>query len=181
MTVNVDPFIRNYPIRWTNQDGGLSEEANGFMEYLVRFLRDLRERTGGATDIINEINQTLNTNVEQITSGAELLSIANDLNDITPHPVDELTWTKRILTIDATAGPRDIYELRLGKTVFMERFPGINSELIAINGDGTLINVDGNGNNIKIDGIITDSVNWQTESKSIHFHWFEDGPYWVGI
>jgi len=151
------------------------------MEYLVRFLRDLRERTGGATDIINEINQTLNTNVEQITSGAELLSIANDLNDITPHPVDELTWTKRILTIDATAGPRDIYELRLGKTVFMERFPGINSELIAINGDGTLINVDGNGNNIKIDGIITDSVNWQTESKSIHFHWFEDGPYWVAI
>lgn len=181
MTVNVDPFIRNYPKRWTNQDGSLSEEADGFMEYTVRFLRDLRERTGGGTDLINELNQTFNTNTDVISSGAEVLALQGQLDDITPHPADELTWTKRILTVDATAGPRDIYEIRRGKTVFMEKFPGINSELIAINGDGTLISVDGNGNNIKIDGIITDSVNWRTESKSIHFHWFEDGPYWVAI
>lgn len=179
--ITVDPYQIRFPEQWVRPDGKLTEPAKNWFKYDNRWKENIWRRTGGPTDLVDQINQTFNTNTDVVSTGAEVLEAKGQLDDLTPHQVDELTWTKRVLTVDATAGPRDIYEVRLGKTVFMERFPGINSELIAINGDGSLINVDGNGNDIKIDGKITDCVNWRTESKSIHFHWFEDGPYWVAI
>lgn len=88
MTVDVDPFIHNYPGRFTDRDGNLTFEANVFMKYMVRFLRDLRDRTGGSNDFIFENDAQIIINKNNIAINAA--NIATNTTNIATNTADIL-------------------------------------------------------------------------------------------
>jgi hypothetical protein len=79
------------------------------------------------------------------------------------------------------AADYDMYSVREGKTVYLPRYPDIDSEVIILNEDGGNITVDGNGNKIKVRLSQDSSICFRDAGRSIHFHWFEEGPWWVGV
>ena len=184
---NVDPFVIKWPDKWeTDPDIG------PVVHYLNRFLHDLWLRTGGGDDAIAETQngELYETGVES----ASITELANDLNDDTFtidtesqdnedswQPAIEKVWGKSVVTSETYLSDYGIYMVGNGAKVYLPEYPDIDSEVIVINRDNKRITVNGNGNDVKLANDVSDSVSWITAGKSVHFYWFEDGPYWVGV
>lgn len=183
---DVDPFVIKWPSAWLTDP-----EIGPVVQYLNRFLHDLWLRTGGGDDAISEvqIGELYETGIESATV-TELEQELNDYDFYTlPEPEDvdepnyttERVWHKRIVNSETNAADHGIYMVGDGAKINLPVYPDTDSDLIIINRDDMTITVDGNGNDIKVKSTTTSSVKWSSAGKSIHFYWFEDGPYWVAI
>lgn len=187
MTQEVDPFVIQWPQEWLD-DPTLSP----VLFYLNRFLHDLWLRTGGTDDAVTElqIGELYETGIESALSSE--LERELDEDAWQPHfieendeevftPVITRQWHKRIVTNSTDAADYEMYMVGQGAKISFPEFPDVDSEIILINNDGSRITANGNGHKIKVKTNTEDAVSWQTAGKSVHFHWFEDGPYWVAI
>ena len=59
MSTEVDRLVINIPTAFTKSDGTLTEDAEFFLDYLMRVLEANRRRTGGDIDLIDELNDAI--------------------------------------------------------------------------------------------------------------------------
>ncbi len=69
MAINIDPLIINWPQKWLNDP-----EIGPVVAFLDKYLTDLRDRTGGATDVISTTSDSSSNNTATISSNAANIS-----------------------------------------------------------------------------------------------------------
>lgn len=150
-----------------------------FYDILARISSDtetvIREQFPWSLSI--EANQV----VEPSGFTATSTTVAEPSIQLVQQSADTKEWYKRVATSDVTSGDYCMYMLAQNVTLRLPPTPSVDSEVIVIARDDGPITVSGNGNKIKVRSDTSDSVRWATAGKSINFHWFEDGPYWVAI
>ena len=171
----VDPFLVPIPKRYL--ENKLERE---YHERLVRSIDQLRQRTGGSTDNIQE-NSTResypwvleqprveNINLNHETSNEEVhyhySSVMREFRGVT-------------VTSIYTAAPWDWIKAKSRSKVIFPRYPEDGAEIIVANGDGTEISLDGNGRNIN--GSSTGKI--RLRYTSIRFKYFTDDNEWLAI
>jgi len=151
----LDPFVVPPPPKWVSDP-----EIEPFIRYTIQFLHDLRIRTGGGTD--------------------EIASLVNSvLESFSPGNAGKI-FTPRIQSTDYTAVDGDFIEARNGITVKFEGAPNFNDQIIVCNGDGKPIKIDGNGVQLRYKNKRTDKLILSNEGTSLHWYLFanEQEMYW---
>tara|TARA_Y100000310_G_scaffold345726_1_gene468877 strand:- start:239 stop:850 length:612 start_codon:yes stop_codon:yes gene_type:complete len=162
------------------------------MEEKETVVRQLRERTGGGSDTINNIVEELGDTIQDSTGQLhnKINSLANLIEEPIRRPViqdvfeevvqhnvtviEELDqrppreWVARSISTNYQAIDREYVEVSSGATVTLT--PQHNAIIKVANNDGSNIKVRGA---IKVGGNQTE-VDWSTQDKSLTFHWFDD-------
>ena len=174
-TVNPPPALRK-PSDWQK-----NPEIRAYIDAMERIIFQLYQRTGGSTDIINNISSS-ETFETSVTAG-EAQERADDneqIEDFITHYDNELN---AIVTITSyTAVNKDWVEARSRSTIYLDEYADPGDEIIVANGDGTDITVTSSVCKIKYK-VVSNSLILANEGTSLLFKLFsyQDELYWRAI
>jgi len=155
-------------------------ELAQFLQELVFFNWQMFKRSGGGTDIVQDI--TSSESFETSLSGAESQEISDNLEQIEDLiPVCRYRdFEALIKVIDYTAVNNDFVEGRNGITIKLDKNTDYGDQIITGNGDSSTIKVDGNGTELRYKGLRGSNINIRLEGTFIHWYIFTDGKekYW---
>lgn len=179
--INKVPF-NLIPSKWA-----FDPEIGPFIRELLNILNQSRERVGGDTDIVNNVTQISNTNFyaqallrdEQSETSFFYCDEYNSDRQFDAIPELARFYKKRVSSL-TQASDYDMYSAR-NCEIKLPSKPSDDSQVIVINEDGTEVKVNANGNKIRVRNGLDDSIVWCNAGQSIHFHWFDDGPWWAAI
>lgn len=166
--VVVDPFLIPIPREYLR-----SKAEREYHERLINTINQLRIRTGGAEDSVED-NSTresypwnLDVNEPQVTPSPAFFDTSIVFRQF--NGVSTRTNYKAI--------PWDWVNATSGCLITFPQYPLDGDELIIRNGDGSNVRLNGNGN--KINGSITGNIRQKT--TSIRFKYFLSEKDWFAI
>jgi hypothetical protein len=167
---SLDPYVQEIPAAFRKDP-----EVLRWFQYDNRWKHDIGYAvTGGGTGTVPDAESA--TTFYDGTQG-DVIALQGQLEDNFVSPPIIPHFHALIKSQNYTAIDWDFVEARNGATITLPQYPGVDTQIIVANGDGTKIVVDGNGNKIKTKKL-SDSVNVRNHGSSYVFHWFNDGSYW---
>ena len=167
---DVDPFVVQWPQKWM-----IDEEIRPVIQYLDRFLHDLRERTGGGNDAIEDLENesSADTSRSQSSTQFQLESIEQIADLIPPDSTEYKQFYSVAKSENYTAVSFDFVEATNGATITLDSNAELDDEIMIANGDGSTIKII--GDSIKFNKLDS-QINMRRQGTSYHFHRFHG--YW---
>ena len=156
----------------------LSPELFRWLQELVFVIYQLRERTGGGDDLIEDItsSETFETSLsagESHEQNDTLEQIEDQIPIVYPRFFNAVPVSANYTAIDL-----DFVEGSDSAQIKLSESQG--AQIITANGDGSTINVDGDGIELRYKGQRDSDINIRQEGTSIHWYLFETPTelYW---
>ena len=163
---NVNPT----PMKVPQAVRALSPDLFNYLDELSFMIYQLRERTGGGGDTINEISNT--ESYETNTSTGELQQLIEGIES-EQRKIETKIFTAVEVSQDYTAANLDYVETTGNVTIRLDDVANSNDEIIIANGDGGKVTVDAQSSTINY------TTNEQKliirrKGTSLHFQRFEN-------